>query len=50
MNSSVTSREVSDFKSVISKPMLRVNFMGTSYEIALMWMRQNTFDGKSKLV
>ena len=39
-----------DFKSIISENMLGIKFMRTSCEIALWWMPQNTFDGKSTLV
>ena len=32
--------------NVISEHMLRINFMSTSCEIALMWMPHNTIDDK----
>ena len=43
-------RRGSNFKSVISKHMLWITFMGTSCEIALRWIPQNIFDDKSTLV
>ena len=43
-------RCVSNFKSVISEPMLRIKFMRTSCDIAFRLMPQNIFDDKSTLV
>ena len=40
----------SNFKNVISQIISWIEFMGTSSENAFMWMPQNTYDGKSKLV
>ena len=40
----------SNFKSVISKHMLRIKFMSTSCQIDLRWIPQNTFDDKSTLI
>ena len=39
-----------DFKSVISEHKLQIKLMSISCKIALRWMPQNTFDGKSTLV
>ena len=46
----VPGRCGSNFKSVVSQPMLWINFMSIFCEIALEWMLQNTFDVKSRLV
>ena len=43
-------RSSSNIKSVISEHMLRINFVITSYEIALKWMLQNNFNEKLTLV
>ena len=40
----------SKYKSVILERMWRIEFMSTSFEIALSWMPQNTFDDKSTVV
>ena len=39
-----------DLRSVISKHLSQIKFMGTFCEIALMWTSQNTLDDKSNLV
>ena len=36
-------RYVSNFKSINSEQMLHITFMGTSCEIALRWMTENTY-------
>ena len=50
LNSLAPGRCGNHFKSVISKHMLWIKFMGTSCEIALRRMPQNTFDNKPTLV
>ena len=40
----------SNYKNLIFENVLRIKSMGTSDEIALRWMSQNTFDDKSTLV
>ena len=44
INSLTPGRCGSNFRSVISKPMLPSKFMSTSGEIVLTWMQQNTFN------
>ena len=44
INSFTPGRCGSNYKSVISKHMLQIKFMSTSWEIALRGMPQNTFD------
>ena len=41
---------ISNFKSVVCKHILPVKIMSTSYELALSWISQNTFDYKSTLL
>ena len=58
MNGWVNNGEAGDLRchrvhydvTVMYYHMLWIQFMGTSCEIALRWMPQNTFDGKSILV
>ena len=50
INSLAPGRCDSNFKSVISKHMLRINFMSTYCGNALSWMQQDTYDDKSTLV
>ena len=49
-NSYAPERFGNNFKSVIPDDMLRIMFISTYCNIALMWMLQNTFDDNSTLV
>ena len=44
-----TVRYGSNFKSVVFKHMFRIKFVSTSSEIALRWIPENTFEGKSTM-
>ena len=46
-NSLAPGRYGSNFKIAIPEHMFWIKFMSTSWEIALRWMPQNTFDDKS---
>ena len=50
LNLLIPGRCESNFKSVIFERMLRIQYMGTCFEIAVRWMPQNIFDDKSSLV
>ena len=50
VNSLVPGRYGSNLKSVISEHKLQSKLINTSWESALRWMPQNTFDGKSTSV
>ena len=50
LNLLVPGRRSSNFKTVISKHMLRNEFMSSSCEFYIRWMPQNAFDDKSALV
>ena len=49
-NSMAPGRYDSNFISVIFEQILPIKFIGTSCEITLSWMPQNSFDDKSTLV
>ena len=50
VNSLAPGRSSSSYESVISKHILPIDFVSASWEMALMWMPQITFNDKSTLV
>ena len=50
VNSSNPGSCGNNFGSVISKSMLRIKFLSTPCDVALMWKPNNTFEDKSTLV